>query len=538
MAKAHKTKHPSASEMTPGDLSNLDHDTLVGLVLRLCEQNKQLSEILQIMVREKHAPKTERFLNPDQLRLFGSEQSSEQPASTGNDTVSSASHAIGTGAKNKKKPGHGRNPMPSNLDRERITGAEPSKEALACKHCSNMLIKINEVIRNSRYEYKPSSVFIQDFVAMVFQCEGCGDTLTVEPEVKQTIENGTAGPALTAEVITSKLEDHMPLHRQEQRFARMGVPIARSTMVGWMTAAALKLKPIFDRMHEILLQSKIIATDDTPTKVQDRKKKKNIKIGRVWIYRGDDDHPVNLFDYTEGRGRAGPMTFLASFTGYLQGDCFSGNLAVCAATGAIFVACRAHGRRYFIKAQPNNKTACEEILKMFADLFEIERTARALELSAEETKRMREQEAVPILNKMKEWLDHQCLVALPQSSFGKAVHYNLNNWIELNNYLLDGDLRLDNNLAEQEMKRVAVGRKNWNFLGSDDAGKNYAMLLSLISTCKRHNVNSADYLKDVLQTLTDNPNADIDPLLPQNWKKKDQFAEIPACQTAPEFALR
>jgi transposase len=539
MAKAKKTKAPSASEMTSEDLSNLDHDTLVGLVLRLCEQNKQLSEILQVMVREKHGPKTEHFENPEQLRLFGAEKQPEATVSTsGNDTAEPEKPSSNTNVKSKKKPGHGRNPMPSNLDRETITGSQPSKDELACKHCAGMHVKINEVLRNSRYEYKPSSVFIQDFVAMIFQCEGCGDTLTVEPELKQTIENGMAGPALTAEIITAKLEDHLPLHRQEQRFARMGVPLARSTMVGWMSAAALKLKPIFDRMHQLLLQSKIIATDDTPTKVQDRKKKKNIKTGRVWIYRGDDDHPVNLFDYTEGRGRVGPMTFLADFTGYLQGDCFSGNLAVCASTGAIFVACRAHARRYFIKAQPNNKTACEEILKMFADLFEIERTARALELSAEETKRMREQEAVPILNKMKKLLDDQCLTMLPQSSFGKAVNYNLNNWTELNNYLLDGDLRLDNNLAEQEMKRVAVGRKNWNFLGSDDAGKNYAMLLSLISTCKRHGVNSAEYLKDVLQILTDNPNADIDPLLPQNWKKKGENAEIPACQTAPQFALR
>lgn len=539
MPKAKKTKSPSASEMTQDELSKLDNDTLAGMVLRLFEQNKQLSEILQIMVREKHAPKTERFENPEQLRLFGGEppvvESTQESGETETAAEDTASRISATRSK-KKKPGHGRNPMPSNIERQPIRGSVPSGDELTCKHCSKMLVIANEVIRNSRYEYKPANVFIQDFIAMVFQCQGCGNTLTVEPDVQQTIENGMAGPALIAEIATARYEDHMPLHRQEQRFWRMGIPINRSTMVGWLTAGSIRLRPLYDRMHELLLLAKIIATDDTPVKVQDRKKKNNIKIGRVWIYRGDDEHPFNLFDYTEGRGRAGPMKFLAGFKQYLQGDCFSGNLALCAETGATFVACRAHGRRYFIKAQPNNKAACEEILLMFAELFEIDRTARALNLSADETKLMRMQEAVPVLDKMKKWLDEHSLVALPQSSFGKAINYNLNNWTELNNYLLDGDLRLDNNLAEQEMKRVAIGKKNWYFIGSDDAGKHSAVLLSLISTCKRHGVNAAEYLKDVLQILTENPNADLDPLLPHNWMKNRQTAEMPACHTAPQLA--
>lgn len=547
MGKRKKNKQPSLSEMTPEQLKSLDGDTLVGIVMKLWEQNQQLSEMLRQVVREARMPKTEHFENPEQLRLFGISEGEPATEST-DDTTAASSEDSGNDSPlpNKKngakKKGHTRNPMPAHLQRKKVTGEEPAECDLTCKKCSSKFEKINEILRNSRYESVPLTVFIEDFFALIFQCTGCGDTMTVEPPV-QTIENGKAGPALLIDIAVARFEDHMPYNRQEQRFARMGVPIARTTMVGWMKWIADKLRPLYDRMRELLLLSKAIATDDTPVKVQDRwlkrkkAKKLKIKIGRLWIYRGDEQHPFNVFNYTEGRGRAGPMTFLAGFKGYLLGDCFSGNLAVCAESGGTFVACLVHARRYFIKALPNNQAACKEILQMFSEVFEIERTARALELSTDETKLMRDQEAKPILNKMKKWLDEQVLVALPKSSFGKGVNYCLNNWTYLTNYLLDGDLRADNNLAEQEMKRIACGRKNWYFLGSDEGGRTAEVLLSLMSTCKRHGVNPTEYLFDVLQILTRNPDSDLDPLLPNNWKKNRDSSEIAGCHITPEMAI-
>lgn len=423
-----------------------------------------------------------------------------------------------------------------------MTGQVPDASDLTCKNCAVSMTFLMEVLRNSRYEQVPATVVIEDFIALVYQCPGCNETLTVEPPA-QIIENGTAGPVLMIDVAVSKFEDHLPWNRQEQRFARMGVPIARSTMVGWMQWLAAKLRPLYDRMHELLLLSKVIATDDTPVKVQDRMmrrktaRKLKIKTGRIWIYRGDEEQPFNIFNYTEGRGRACPMIFLKGYNGFLQGDCFSGNLALCAETGATFVACLVHARRYFIKAEPNNKVACLEMLRMFFDLFEIERDARELELSADDVKQMREQESKPILNKMKTWLDAQVLIALPKSSFGKAVNYCLNNWTELTNYLLDGNLRAENNLAEQEMKRIACGRKNWYFLGSDEGGKTAEVLLSIMSTCRRHGVNPSEYLKDVLQSLTENPNVDLDSLLPHNWKARKERSEIEGCHITPKVVF-
>jgi hypothetical protein len=371
---------------------------------------------------------------------------------------------------------------------------------------------------------------------MVFACTECGDTLVVEPDVPVAALKIGADSALLASIPVERFADHMPLHRQEQRFARLGVHINRSTMCGWLALVAKLLRPIYDRMKTMLLLSKVIATDDTPMKVLDRSKSKNIKIGRIWTYRGDDKHPFNIFDYTTGRGRAGPLYFLDNYKGFLLGDCFSGNQAICAETGSIHVACHAHARRYFIKAQPNNKIACTEMLRMYKELFKIESDARELEITGDQLKLMREQESKPILDNMHAWLLKESITALPKSSFGKAVNYCLNNWRELNNFLLDGDLRIDNNLAEQEMKRAAISRKNSLFFGSDKGGENAEVFMSLISTCRRHNVEPMGYLKNAIDMLIANPHADIDLLLPNNWIKKSDFAEFEPSSPTPKLA--
>ena len=308
-------------------------------------------------------------------------------------------------------------------------------------------------------------------------------------------------------------------------------------MCGWLAATASLLRPVYHTMKLLLLASKVIATDDTPMKVLDRSKKKNIKLGRIWIHYGDDHNPVNLFDYTTGRGREGPRTFLKGFKGYLLGDCFSGNQALCAETGCVHVACNAHARRNFIKAEPNNKAACAEVLRMYDELFRIERDARELGVSGEQLKRMREEESKPLLDKMKAWLDDHSLSALPKSTFGKSVNYCLNNWKELNNFLLDGDLRLDNNLAEQEMKRVAINRKNSLFFGSDQGGEDAVIFMSIISTCRRHNVDPFAYLKDVIERLSANPDEDLLQLLPHTWKRQEQSSEIEGVPATPKYIL-
>lgn len=516
-----KTSRRQPLKFTPEELNQLDRETLVSLLLKVYEQNVQLSEQMQAFLNERYGRKTERHEDPNQLRILESPQQ---------ESATDSSESTSSEETKPKKPGHGRNPMPSHLDRKQIR-REPTELETKCQ-CGGCRVKINEVTRGQRYECVPATFFVEEFMDAVFRCTSCGDTIVVDAQPLEPIANGSAGPQLLYQIAEDRFIKHLPYFRQEQAFARKGVDINRSTMCGWMASIAEKYRPVYERMKAELIDSTIIATDDTPVKVQDRTKKNNIKRGHEWIFMGDAEHPVNLFHYTQGRSRAGPKQFIPGFKGFLQGDCFSGNRALCAETGATFVACRAHDRRGYKKARPNNKQRCDEMLDMYAELFEIERTARELNLSNEDIVRMRQEEAKPILLKMKAWLDAQVMTALPASSFGKAVGYSLNNWESLNNYLLHGELRIDNNLAEQQMKMFATGRKNWYFFGSDEAGDHNSIMLSLFSTCLRNGVEPSAYFLDTMERLTKHPDCDIEQLLPHKWQK----GEIDGCHSTPQLS--
>lgn len=512
----------------------VDHATLVDMYLALEAKIDQLGDFIRDAVTQRYGKKTERFEAPGQLIIFpGTATETSEPESS--KSTGTADSELSDSAK-KKNCGHSRKPMPDHLPRKPITADTPTDEYLRCPLCSALRVAVRQILRNSRYGCVPATVFVEDLYALVFECpNGHGDPLIVE--VDEAVKNGIAAPSLMAQVAVSRDVDHMPFNRQSGMYARSGVSLSRSTLSDIHAQLAAILAPLYALMYHILLQSRIVSTDDTPVKVLDRTKEKNIKTGRKWAYLGDSDHPVNLFDYTHGRGRDGPLTFLKEFGGILQGDCFSGNLAVCAAKGTILVACLAHARRYFIKAVSNEKDGCDHALSMFQALYEIERTAKELELPVDGIQMMREEEAVPLLNKFHDWLQKQYAMAQPKSSFGKALFYCLNNWTELIQYVTDGELRIDNNHTEREMKYVAMGKKAWLFFGSDQGGKNDAIVSSMISTCRRHGVEPWAYLTDVIERLTKNPAANLEELLPYNWKPRSaaaETAEIAVSKDAPK----
>lgn len=567
MPKDNKNKKPPNIDLSNPDLvRSLDQDTLVGIVSSLFNQNRQLSELLQQFLREKYGRKTERFVDSGQLTLFDTDPKAE------NDKSGDVSEK----EPKKSNPRRDRNPRPSNVTRIRTKVREWKPEDLVCECCGNQLVKVNEIVLHSRYDYIPSSTRVEEMIEDVYACPGCASAVVSAADLTEplpqsqegisdhanrtilaaelarwlkttTLSDDTpsqiiddavaigrsgmfravgqiarcqASPSMLCYIAVSKYCDHLPLYRLEEIFARQGASISRSTMCGWLVALVAILRPLYDLMHSKLLQCKIIWTDDTPVKVLVRKLQKNVKTGRIWVYIGDESQPFNLFHYTPGRAREGPKKFLKGFKRYIQGDCFSGNEAICAENGATLVACNAHGRRYFVKAIINYKSKSEEALRYFQRLFEIDKTAKELELNAADRKLMREQEAKPILDEFKIWLDEARLIALPKSSFGKAVAYCLNNWPALTAYLEDGDLSIDNNIAEQQMKRVACGRKAWLFLGSENGGATAEVLLSIISTCKRHKVEPSEYLRTVIEQLIRNPHTDLEELLPHTWNNR------------------
>jgi transposase len=530
MAKVQAINHyPLVRE----NLLAIEQETVVDMLLSLDAKYQQLGDYVRDFVNQKYGQKNERFAGEGQLLLFPSPE--EKPSEIEPTSESEDKNANGKTVK-KKNSGHTRNQFPSELPRVPVVAPPPADSDLPCLCCGTVRVPTREILQNSRYEFVPASFYVEELYSVEYKCPNCPQSESLIACVAEAVENGFAGPGLLAQVVVSRDFDHLPFNRQSTIYARSDAQLSRSTLCDFYAQVARILTPLYTLMHSILLKSKVISTDDTPVKVLDRSKEKNIKIGRQWAFLGDAEHPVNLFHYTPGRGRDGPLDFLKGWKGLLQGDCFSGNIAICAAVGTVLVACLAHARRYFIKALLNDKAGCNQALLMFQSLYEIERTAKELEIPCDELKVMREQESVPILETFHKWLQEKYAIAQPKSSFGKALFYCLNNWTELTQYVNDGALRIDNNHTEREMKYIAMGKHAWLFFGSDKGAKDHAIVLSILSTCRRHGVEPWSYLTDVIQRLAENPGCDLDELLPYNWKQKYPSKTLP--EIAPISASR
>jgi transposase len=346
------------------------------------------------------------------------------------------------------------------------------------------------------------------------------------------IDKGLPGPGLLAHVIVSKYADHLPLYRQGGISKRQGVYIPRSTSCGWLAASAELLRPLYDLMVAAVLQSLWLHTDDTPVKNLGHEPG-TTPTARFWLYYGDRTHPYNVFDFTLNRKRDGPQTFLANFHGYLHADAFSGYdglylPAAPAGTAPIIeVACNAHARRKFHEAKGSDLLGAHQALSYYGQLYELERAATAAGLDDDGRRRLRQELSVVILEKFHTWLKEQRQRALPKSPLGEAVGYALNNWVALCRFTEAGFLSIDNNVAEREMKRIAIGRKNWLFVGSEKGGHTAAVLFSFTSTCDRLGIDPWAYLQDVLTRLPRLAKENLAELLPDRWKAQRQHPSQP-----------
>jgi len=264
----------------------------------------------------------------------------------------------------------------------------------------------------------------------------------------------------------------------------------------------------------------------------------HLSTGRLWVYLGDVAHPYNVFDFTATRKRDGPQRFLATYQGYLHADAFSGYDGLylpdprTATARIVEVACNAHARRKFYEARTSASLAAHEALAYYRQLYELERAAQRNAFTDGQRWQMRQDLAVPILNRFEHWLEGQRAEVLPKSPLGEAVSYALNNWSALVRYTEAGFLAIDNNAAEREMKRIAIGRKNWLFFGSPQGGHTAAVLLSLTSTCQRLGIEPWASLQDVLTRLPMLPGGSCDLLLPDRWQAARAAASAPVPSVA------
>jgi transposase len=499
----------------PKTLQQMVLDLMAQLDREFTERGK-VETLLRELLDAKRNRKSEQ-LSDEQLALFAAlwqarqtEREAMNAVGADDDNDDEAGKPGASSATTGKKPG-GRQPLPRNLKRERIV-RDLADEEKHCARCERDLRYIGEETCE-HYEYIPASLTVIEEACLKYAC-AC--TVRTAGKPPQPIEKSIAGASLLAQVIVSKWADHLPLHRQEQIFARHGVAISRKSMCGWMAQCAALLDPLYVAAKEVLFGSKVIGTDDTSVKVLDRKLP-FARTGRIWPYYGDQDHPVILYDYTATRERAGPEKFLTGYRGYLQADAYGGYDAFFKdpARGLIEVSCWAHTRRYFYKALDTDQARMGPALLLIAQLYRVEKQARLL--TAEERLRLRQLRARPILDKLRQYLLEIQTEVLPKSPEGRAVRYALKNWTALNRYSEDGDLEIDNTGTERSIRGVAVGRGNWMFFGSDVGGRTAAVLRSFVASCQRANVDPFAWFKDVLARI---PNQSIHRLaefLPHNW---------------------
>jgi transposase len=434
----------------------------------------------------------------------------------------------------KKRSSGGRRKLPPELRRERRVYELPESER-KCSCCNEPMQPFGEET-SEQLEYIPASVFVIEHVRIKYACKACQEKPAVAPPPDKVIDKGLAAAGLLSWIAVSKFGDHQPLYRQENILERHGVNIPRSTQCAWMGQVAELLEPLWKRMAAQVKESTKIHTDDTPIDVLDPGRGKT-RTARFWVYVGDGTHPVTVFDYTPSRKRIGPQEFLKGFKGYLQADAYGGYDQIYAGPDVTEVACWAHTRRKFFEAQEANPRALEMVL-LIAELYAVEARVRpqiaaALVLPAGEREaaveraystrlQMRQTLTVPIMERIETWLEEREHDTLPKSPLGLAMQYARNQWKALNQFTKDGALEIDNNIAENALRPIALGRKNYLFMGSDEGGRRAAILYTLIRTCERHGVNAWAYLKDVLERISTHPASEIDALLPQNWTPAKQ----------------
>jgi transposase len=466
---------------------------------------------IQTMLRRFYGPRRDRY-DPNQTTLL---EVGEQPE-TDQQTFRPAQTEPKPARPRRRRD---RRAERSKLPRTRIVHEVPPEDCV-CVHCGTEKVKIGEEI-SEEYEYVPEKVSINEHVRVKMACKKCETGVTTAPMPPRVIEKGLPSAGMLSHVVVAKYEDHLPLNRQEKILKRSGVHIPRSTLCDWVAVAADIMEPIYDEMKKEILASHIIWTDDTPVPVLDRTRD-TTRTARLWVYVGDAAHRFTVFDYTTSRKRDGPVAFLEGYDGFLQADAYAGYNCLFAPGGAKEVGCWAHSRRHVTDAGSTDPPRAHIVLAWIREFYKVEREAKRDGLDFDGRRELRQRKSVVILERFREWLDYEIAYILPKSAMGKALNYALSNWDALLRYCEDGELEPDNNRAERAIRRIAIGRKNWMFAGSDRGGRTAAILMSICASCHDLDVDPWAYIKDVLIRVSIEPNSRKRDLLPDRWKAERQ----------------
>jgi transposase len=414
--------------------------------------------------------------------------------------------------------------LPEHLPRETQVHYPKGYEAdtpCGCSECGGKLRQIGEDVAE-QLEYVPGRFKVIRHVRPKLACVRCeGIFQAMAPS--RPIERGLPGPALLAHVMVAKYCDHTPLYRQSRIYARDGVDIDRSTMVGWVDQGDALVDPLAAALGRYTLADGKVHADDTPVPVLDPGRGRT-KTARLWVYVRDDrpcgskDAPAAWFQYSPDRGGEHPREHLKRYRGILQADAYSGYSKLFDSGRVVHAACFAHARRYYWDVYEAQKRApgsvAEQALQRIAKLYEIEADIRGR--PPDERRRERLERAAPLLKDLQAWLSETLGRVSAKSDLAQAIGYTLTHWKALTRYCGDGRIEIDNNAAERALRGVSLGRKNFLFFGSDAGGERAAAIYSLVETAKLNELDPEAYLREVFERIADHPINRIEELLPWN----------------------
>jgi transposase len=420
----------------------------------------------------------------------------------------------------KTKRNHpGRIPIPEHLERVEIIVDIPEENKI-CPESGKPLKQIGWEV-SEKLEYRPGRLFVNVYKRPKYVSP---DSMASEqvgvitaPMPDHPIEKCKGDVGLISHVIVSKFADHLPLYRQDGIFEREGVTIPRATQTSWLLQTYDAICPLGEVLKRVVLESKILFTDDTVIPLQ-VKGHGRVKKGRLWVYvRGDPAPPLAVYDFSRDRSKKRPLDFLGDYEGYVHADAYSGYDELFKKKEITEVGCWVHARRKFDEAASSRPVEATEVMARIAKLYKLEKESH--EMTPEDRCRLRQARSKPIIDGIFKRLAELRSATIPSEPLRKAVNYALNQREALYRYLDDGRLKPDNNTAENAIRPLALGRKNWLFAASERGARATALFYSLVQSCKACEVNPWEYLDDMLRRIMAHPVNRLRELLPDQWQR-------------------
>ena len=497
------------------DIENLPEDGLISkqqllsIVTQFDEKLKYLEEQNRLLRQALFGRKSEKPIVEDRYQMPLFDTPLEEQVSGPDDEkeqITVTSHS-------RKK--RGRKPLPENLPR--VDVIHDLDEAERMCPCGHQMSRIGQD-QCEKLDYIPAKLQVLRHIRYKYACKHCegvdsdGPTVKIAPGPIQLIPKSNATAGLLAHIFVSKFADALPLYRQQKMFARLGLDLSRSTMANWGIEVAERCRPLMDLFEKEIRGGPLINVDETTLQVLKEPGRRNTSKSYMWLFRGGVPHkPAVVYRYDPSRSGQVAESFIGDYQGYVQSDAFSGYNRLERKPGIRLLGCWAHARRKFVDVakvkkkirskRKKPKGLAEEALDFIGQLYRIEKQALEQHLSLDQIVQLRQDEAVPILDQFKLWLDEKAPAVPPKSLLGKAIAYSLDNWQRLIIYVEDGRLKPDNNAAENAIRPFVLGRKNWLFAGHPRGAQAGATFFSLIETAKANGLEPYAYVRYLFENL-------------------------------------